>query len=46
MIIHRRMLMAGLLFVLLTLAAMLVHQAYAGKSTISLNSPVSFPVDI
>lgn len=42
----RLLIMASLLIVLLTLAAVLVHKAYAGKSTISLNSPVSFPVDI
>jgi hypothetical protein len=31
---------------LLLLGGLVVHNAYAAKSVISLNSPVSFPVDI
>jgi len=46
MTMNRRLIMASLLIVLLTLVAVIAHKAYAGKSAISLNSPVSFPVDI
>lgn len=35
--------MATVLFILLVLV---LHSAYAGKPFISLNAPVSFPVDI
>ena len=31
---------------LFLLSALMLHNAYAGKPFISLNSPVSFPVDI
>ncbi len=44
--INKRMIVAGLSIILLMLAFTLVHKAYAGKPTISLNSPASFPVDI
>ncbi|MCH9698485.1 MAG: hypothetical protein K0U68_10305 [Gammaproteobacteria bacterium] len=42
----RRLITTSLLVVLIALGAVAVHKAYAGKPTISLNSPVSFPVDI
>lgn len=32
--------------VLLLMCVLMLHNAYAGKPFISLNSPVSFPVDI
>jgi len=44
--INKRMVLAGLSVILLMLTFTLIHKAYAGKPTISLNSPVSFPVDI
>ncbi len=44
--INKRMIFAGLSIILLILAFTLIHKAYAGKPTISLNSPASFPVDI
>ena len=44
--INKRMILAGLFIILLMLAFTLVHKAHAGKPTISLNSPASFPVDI
>lgn len=44
--INKRMIVAGLSIILLLLAFTLIHKAYAGKPTISLNSPASFPVDI
>jgi hypothetical protein len=44
--INKRMILAGLSIILLMLAFTLVHKAHAGKPTISLNSPASFPVDI
>jgi hypothetical protein len=44
--INKRMIFAGLAIVLLMLTFTLIHKAYAGKPTISLNSPASFPVDI
>ncbi len=31
---------------LLLLGGLMAHNVYAGKTVISLNSPVSFPVDI
>lgn len=43
---NRSLVATSLLVVLFALAALAVHKAYAGKSTISLNSPVSFPIDI
>ncbi|MCK5665503.1 MAG: hypothetical protein KAI17_18580 [Thiotrichaceae bacterium] len=43
---NKRMIIISLLATLLGLASLLVHDAYAAKSKISLNSPVSFPVDI
>jgi hypothetical protein len=33
-------------FALLLGAGLMAHKVYAGKPVISLNSPVSFPVDI
>jgi hypothetical protein len=44
--INKRMMVLSLCIVALVLASALIHKAYAGKSRISLNSPVSFPVDI
>ena len=44
--INKRMILAGLSIIFLMLAVTLVHKAHAGKPTISLNSPASFPVDI
>ncbi len=46
MTFSRRVVMVSLSIILLALAAIQAHNAYAGKSKISLNSPVSFPVDI
>ena len=43
--INKRMIVISLCIILLVLTSALIHKAYAGK-TISLNSPVSFPVDI
>ena len=43
---NKKMILAGLIVVLLILSSALVHNAYAGKSKLSLNSPASFPVDI
>jgi len=42
----KRMVVISLFIVLLVLTSALIHKAYAGKATISLNSPVSFPIDI
>jgi len=44
--INKRMILAGLSIILLSLMFTLIHKTYAGKPTISLNSPASFPVDI
>jgi len=44
--INKRMILTGLSIILLMLAFTLIHKAYAGKPTISLNSPASFLVDI
>ena len=44
--INKKMIFISLSAFLLLLAFALVHKAYAGKHVISLNSPVSFPVDI
>jgi hypothetical protein len=44
--INKRMILVSLSIVLLMLTVTLIHKAYAGKLTISLNSPASFPVDI
>ena len=46
MSINKRMVVISLCIVLLALTSVLIHKAYAGKPTISLNSPVSFPIDI
>ncbi|MEQ8427890.1 MAG: hypothetical protein RLT87_02100 [Gammaproteobacteria bacterium] len=35
-----------LMMLLLLFSTAILHKVYAGKPTISLNSPVSFPVDI
>ena len=35
-----------LVTLLLLFSTIILHKVYAGKPTISLNSPVSFPVDI
>jgi len=43
---YKKTIITSLFIVALALASLLVHDAYAAKPTISLNSPVSFPVDI
>ncbi|MDX1574416.1 MAG: hypothetical protein R3341_10350 [Methylophaga sp.] len=42
----KKMLFISIAAALLLMCVMLLHNAYAGKPFISLNSPVSFPVDI
>lgn len=42
----RRGKLALLFLTLLLFSTAILHKVYAGKPTISLNSPVSFPVDI
>ena len=42
----RRILTVSMFVLLLILMFTLIHTAYAGRLSISLNSPVSFPVDI
>jgi len=44
--INKKVIYVSLSALLLLLAFALVDKAYAGKPFISLNSPVSFPVDI
>ena len=44
--INKITIMISLFATLLALASLLVHNAHAAKQRISLNSPVSFPVDI
>jgi hypothetical protein len=44
--INKRIIFVGLSVVLLMLTFALIHKSYAGKPTISLNSPASFPIDI
>lgn len=43
----KRILLIGASIMLLVILSLMIHNAWAGgKSVISLNSPVSFPVDI
>jgi len=42
----KRTILISLFIALLVFSFSLVHKAYAGKSTLSLNSPASFPIDI
>ncbi|MDX1751318.1 MAG: hypothetical protein R3271_13465 [Methylophaga sp.] len=43
----KRILLIGASIMLLVIFSLMIHNAWAGgKSAISLNSPVSFPVDI
>lgn len=42
----RKIILISAAAVLLLVSALMLHNAYAGKPFISLNSPVSFPVDI
>ncbi|WP_292757482.1 MULTISPECIES: hypothetical protein [unclassified Methylophaga] len=43
----KRILLIGASIMLLVVLSLMIHNAWAGgKSVISLNSPVSFPVDI
>ncbi len=44
--INKKVIYAGLVLLLLTISFAIVHKVYAGKPTVSLNSPASFPVDI
>lgn len=44
--INKRKIIVLLSLVFLILAFTVIHNVYAGKPTINLNSPVSFPVDI
>ncbi len=43
---YKKIIITSLFIVALIIVSSLVHDAYAAKKTISLNSPVSFPVDI
>lgn len=43
---HKQMVLLGLLVILVLVMLVLAHKSYAGKPQISLNTPVSFPVDI
>lgn len=43
----KRILLIGASIMLLVILSLMIHNVWAGgKSVISLNSPVSFPVDI
>ncbi len=42
----KKILLISAAAVLLLISVLMLHNAYAGKPFISLNSPVSFPVDI
>jgi hypothetical protein len=43
----KKILLIGASIMLLVVLSLMIHNAWAGgKSVISLNSPVSFPVDI
>lgn len=47
MMLFKRILLIGASIMLLVVLSLMIHNAWAGgKSVISLNSPVSFPVDI
>ncbi|MDO8828132.1 hypothetical protein [Methylophaga sp.] len=46
MLIWKKVLLIGASILLIALLSLMIHNAWAGKSVISLNSPVSFPVDI
>jgi hypothetical protein len=46
MMLFKRLLLVGASMMLLVVLALMIHNAWAGQSVISLNSPVSFPVDI
>lgn len=46
MMLFKRVLLIGASMLLLVILSLMIHNAWAGKSVISLNSPVSFPVDI
>ncbi len=43
---RKRFLLVVFLTILFVFSSAMLHKVYAGKPTISLNSPVSFPVDI
>lgn len=43
----KKAMLIGISIVLVVILSLMIHNAWAGgKSVISLNSPVSFPVDI
>ena len=42
----KKFVLSTLAIVVLLLASNMIHNVYAGKPIISLNAPVSFPVDI
>ncbi|HIF51499.1 MAG TPA: hypothetical protein EYQ42_08255 [Thiotrichaceae bacterium] len=44
--INKRIVVGSMFIIFLILMFTLIHSANAGKRSISLNSPVSFPVDI
>jgi preprotein translocase subunit SecG len=44
--LNKSMLTIILMFLFFILTISLMHNVYAGKPTISLNAPASFPVDI
>jgi len=46
MMMFKRVLLIGASILLIVVLSLMIHNAWAGKSVISLNSPVSFPVDI
>lgn len=46
MLLFKRILLIGVSILLSVVLSLMIHNAWAGKSVISLNSPVSFPVDI
>lgn len=46
MISLKKALLIGVSIILVVVLSLMIHNAWAGKSVISLNSPVSFPVDI
>lgn len=46
MVSLKKVLLIGGAITLILVLSLMIHNAWAGKPIISLNSPVSFPVDI
>lgn len=46
MLLLKRIVLAATGILLVLVLSLMIHNAWAGKPVISLNSPVSFPVDI